>query len=101
MGSKSENHAFAEFPYLALLKSAILELVACSSLKQSSSLVARLHNGAHRLHVTNVPRLARECWVDTKNQPIQRFCVSDEHYTPTLLAYMGLDNETDCIVSLF
>ena len=38
--------------------------------------------------------------MDTKNQPIQRFCVSDEHYTPTLLAFLGLDNETDCVVGL-
>ncbi len=27
----------------------------------------------------------------------QRDCVSDEHYIPTLLAYKGLENETDCM----
>eukprot|EP00884_Botryococcus_braunii_P021938 jgi/Botrbrau1/8428/Bobra.0237s0047.1 len=27
----------------------------------------------------------------------QRDCVSDEHYIPTLLAYLGVDNETDCL----
>ena len=26
------------------------------------------------------------------------FCVSDEHYVPTLLAARGLDAETDCTV---
>ena len=28
------------------------------------------------------------------------FCVSDEHYVPTLLAALGLDAETDCTVGL-
>ena len=28
------------------------------------------------------------------------FCVSDEHYVPTLLASLGLDSETDCMVRL-
>lgn len=27
------------------------------------------------------------------------FCVADEHYIPTLLASLGKDNETDCMVS--
>ena len=47
-------------------------------------------------------KTCRECWVDSdhlrKNQPLWRFCVSDEHYVPTLLASRGLDNETDCLV---
>lgn len=44
------------------------------------------------------PLFVRECWVDTQHHPPHRFCVSDEHYIPTLLAVHGLDvaNETDC-----
>lgn len=38
---------------------------------------------------------ARECWADPV-PPMRRFCVSDEHYIPTLLAALGLDAETDC-----
>lgn len=26
----------------------------------------------------------------------RRYCVSDEHYVPTLLAVAGLENETSC-----
>lgn len=29
-----------------------------------------------------------------------RFCVSDEHYIPTLLAHLGLANETNCRASV-
>ena len=36
---------------------------------------------------------AIECWTDAANyfarKPVRRFCVSDEHYLPTLLAYYG------------
>lgn len=44
----------------------------------------------------------RECWVDKENLEkgwdLWRFCVSDEHYVPTLLAVLGLDLQTDCKV---
>ena len=37
---------------------------------------------------------AKECWTDATNffagRPVRRFCVSDEHYIPTLLAYLGV-----------
>ncbi|KAK9848925.1 hypothetical protein WJX84_001940 [Apatococcus fuscideae] len=43
---------------------------------------------------------AKECWVDKENLEkgwdLWRFCVSDEHYIPTLLAVLGLDDQTDC-----
>ncbi|KAK9864497.1 hypothetical protein WJX84_010563 [Apatococcus fuscideae] len=43
---------------------------------------------------------AKECWVDKENLEkgwsMWRFCVSDEHYVPTLLAVLGLDSQTDC-----
>ena len=50
-------------------------------------------------------RLAcRHCWVDSENMRKgwgpRSFCVSDEHYVPTLLAALGLDAETDCRVRL-
>lgn len=36
---------------------------------------------------------AKECWTDAinffKGRPVRRFCVSDEHYIPTLLAHLG------------
>jgi hypothetical protein len=36
---------------------------------------------------------ATECWTDAANyfarKPVRRFCVSDEHYLPTLLAHHG------------
>lgn len=35
------------------------------------------------------PLFVRECWVDTAHRPPHRFCVSDEHYIPTLLAAHG------------
>jgi Core-2/I-Branching enzyme len=39
------------------------------------------------------PTFARECWIDAEmvqlNQKPSRFCVSDEHYIPTLLALHG------------
>ncbi len=38
---------------------------------------------------------AKECWAD-KRPPYHRFCVSDEHQIPTLLAHLGLDGEADC-----
>lgn len=34
------------------------------------------------------PLFVRECWVDGHHPP-SRFCVSDEHYVPTLLAAHG------------
>ena len=48
--------------------------------------------------------ICRHCWVDS--EAIQNgwgpksFCPPDEHYIPTLLASKGLDNETDCTVSM-
>ena len=33
-----------------------------------------------------------------KGWDLWRFCVSDEHYVPTLLAVLGLDDQTDCKV---
>lgn len=33
-----------------------------------------------------------------KGWDLWRFCVSDEHYVPTLLAVLGLDLQTDCKV---
>ena len=33
-----------------------------------------------------------------KGWSMWRFCVSDEHYVPTLLAVLGLDSQTDCKV---
>ena len=43
-----------------------------------------------------------ECWVDSdhlsKGEPLWRFCVSDEHYIPTLLAFSAAEHETDCQV---
>jgi len=35
------------------------------------------------------PAFVRECWVDGHHPP-SRFCVSDEHYVPSLLAALGL-----------
>ncbi|KAL6777609.1 hypothetical protein ACKKBG_A14935 [Auxenochlorella protothecoides x Auxenochlorella symbiontica] len=37
----------------------------------------------------------KECYVGK-----DRFCVSDEHYIPTLLAHLGLANETNCRTSV-
>lgn len=49
--------------------------------------------------------VCRECWVDKENLEkgwdLWRFCVSDEHYVPTLLAVLGLDDQTDCKVQAF
>ncbi len=37
---------------------------------------------------------AMECWTDTAayfaRKPVRRFCVSDEHYLPTLVAFHGV-----------
>lgn len=38
---------------------------------------------------------AAECWVD-QSEARTRFCVSDEHYVPTLLAHLGLEGECFC-----
>ncbi len=50
-----------------------------------------------------VVRRNRHCWVDSANINAgwapKSFCVADEHYIPTLLASLGKDNETDCMVS--
>ena len=35
------------------------------------------------------PVFVRECYVDAQHRPPHRFCVSDEHYIPTLLAAHG------------
>lgn len=51
----------------------------------------------HALDVANDGILsalfAQECWTDATNffkgRPVRRFCVSDEHYIPTLLAHLG------------
>ena len=36
---------------------------------------------------------ATECWTDSAayfaRKPVRRFCVSDEHYVPTLVAFHG------------
>ena len=46
----------------------------------------------------------RHCWVDVENWrkgwQVRAFCVADEHYIPTMLALYGLENQTDCTVSI-
>ncbi len=37
--------------------------------------------------------------MDKAGPPYSRFCVSDEHQVPTLLAHLGLEDETDCAAS--
>jgi hypothetical protein len=40
---------------------------------------------------------AAECWATPEGvQPVERFCVSDEHYIPSLLAVRGLEGECAC-----
>lgn len=46
---------------------------------------------------TEVDRaFGRHCYTASNAQAWERFCPSDEHYFPTLLASKGLDGETDC-----
>ena len=56
-----------------------------------------LHHGS-----SGVRGRCSECWVDSdhlsKGEPLWRFCVSDEHYIPTLLAFSAAEHETDCQV---
>ena len=49
--------------------------------------------------------VSRHCWVDVwnwrKGWAVKSFCVADEHYIPSLLASLGLSNETDCRVRIW
>lgn len=42
------------------------------------------------------PVFARECWSSPRNEPMVRFCVSDEHYIPSLLAMHGAEGDCAC-----
>lgn len=83
---------------------------ACTTLTQTCRLVSdnqtlqpaelRL---LHRKHAALVarddvinPLFVRECWMDMLHHPPHRFCVSDEHYIPTLLAAHGAAQSTVC-----
>ena len=39
---------------------------------------------------------AKECWASLPEETLERFCVSDEHYVPTVLAAAGAEGECAC-----
>ena len=76
-------------------KCAPCPLAACLPTDLSGNLTTAMSARAENM-------FCRECWVDaehlSRGEPLWRFCVSDEHYVPTLLAFHGLEDETDCQV---
>lgn len=57
-------------------------------------MLTRRHAEAVAADETVDEAFRRHCWVAADWH--KRFCVADEHYIPTLLAYLGLEGEADC-----
>ncbi|KAK9815401.1 hypothetical protein WJX72_003085 [[Myrmecia] bisecta] len=88
-----------EFRWHTDMKTDFLDI---SHWRKSSQWVGLIRKHAEVVHNDERVRekFKSECWVDQENmdkgQPLRRFCVSDEHYIPTLIASLNLENETDC-----